>query len=86
MVSGRDFVSMRIKREIDGVVYTSGKSVDGPGIPEPNGRVRALINIGGGRFRRHPQKKDVTLVELMHAIDFKGMVPKSVIQSVSEIT
>ncbi|CAD5209173.1 unnamed protein product [Bursaphelenchus xylophilus] len=82
MVSGRDFVSMRIKREVDGVIYTSGCSVDAPGIPKPGDRVRAIIKLGGGKFRSHPQDKDKSIVEIMHCIDFKGMVPKSVIHQV----
>ncbi|CAD5206411.1 unnamed protein product [Bursaphelenchus okinawaensis] len=82
MVSGRDFVSMRIKREVDGVVYTSGKSVDAPGVPKPGDRVRAHINLGGGKFRKHPEDDEKTIVEIMHCIDFRGMVPKSVIYSV----
>lgn len=42
--------------------------------------------MGGGRFRPHPTKDDVTLIDFALSIDFKGFIPGRVVEAVSVYT
>jgi hypothetical protein len=87
MVSGREYISCRVRRVVDGVVYTSGHSVDNiPNMPETNGKIRAMLHVGGGRFEAHPTKPNTTIFDMIMCVDFKGMIPKSLISSVGSLS
>ncbi|KAH7694985.1 Protein STRL-1 b [Aphelenchoides avenae] len=82
VVSGRDYVASRLHRKVDGTHYIVAHSVKLPEVPETKERVRATINMGGGRFRPHPTKDDVTLIDFALSIDFKGFIPGRVVEAV----
>ncbi|KAH7703639.1 Protein STRL-1 b [Aphelenchoides avenae] len=82
MVSGRDYVSVRVKREVDGVFYTSGYSIeDLPEMPPLDGRTRGFLHVNGGRFRQDPSDPCSTLVDSILCLDVRGMIPKSLVNS-----
>lgn len=86
MVSGRDYVSVRAKREIDGVFFTSGYSIeDLPEMPPLDGRTRGVLHVNGGRFRQDPTDPRSTLVDNILCLDVRGMIPKSLVNSVSTL-
>lgn len=84
MVSARDYVSIRLRRMVNGVAYTSAYSIDEKLAPESypsDGRVRGFIHLSSGRFQHHPTKPDHTLLDVILCLDFKGFLPKSLINS-----
>ncbi|PAV68857.1 hypothetical protein WR25_22308 [Diploscapter pachys] len=82
VVSGREFVSGRIYRKThDGYILAS-RSYEIPGIPKMKGKVRANLILAGARFRRHPEKADVTLTDVVMMVDLKGMLPKFLVNQV----
>ncbi|KAI6182169.1 START domain-containing protein [Aphelenchoides bicaudatus] len=83
MVSARDYVSIRVRRITqDGVVYTSGFSIDDlPDMPPEEGRVRGVLHVSGGRFQQNPSDLKSTVIELIICIDARGNIPKALINS-----
>lgn len=83
MVKSRDYVCTRIWKKIDDSYYLIARSIDFSVLPETKDRVRALIHMGAGRYRPHPDDPSMTQADLMLSIDFGGYIPKSVINAVS---
>ena len=46
---------------------------------------RANLILAGARFRRHPEKADVTLTDVVMMVDLKGMLPKFVVNQVENL-
>uniref|UniRef100_A0AC34RA96 START domain-containing protein n=1 Tax=Panagrolaimus sp. JU765 TaxID=591449 RepID=A0AC34RA96_9BILA len=82
MVKSRDYVVGRIWRQVGNDYYLIARSVDVPELPETKDRVRATIHMGAGRFRIHPNNPNHTQVDLILSIDFGGLIPKSIINTV----
>lgn len=83
MVKSRDYVVGRIWRQVNGDYYLIARSVDVPELPETKDRVRAVIHMGAGRFRVHPENPNHTQVDLILSIEFGGFIPRSIINTVS---
>uniref|UniRef100_A0AC35GEQ8 START domain-containing protein n=1 Tax=Panagrolaimus sp. PS1159 TaxID=55785 RepID=A0AC35GEQ8_9BILA len=82
MVKSRDYVAVRKSEKISDSYYLIARSIDFPDLPETKDRVRAIIHLGAGRYRQHPDNSMATQVDLMLSIDFGGYIPKSVINAV----
>ncbi|VDL75698.1 unnamed protein product [Nippostrongylus brasiliensis] len=82
IVSGRDFVSARIYRKTPTGYILASRSVRLKEWPEQKGKVRAELIMAGARFARHPEKKDVTVTDVVMLADLKGLLPKFVVNQV----
>ncbi|KAI1729908.1 START domain-containing protein [Ditylenchus destructor] len=82
LVSARDYLIGRICREIDDVHYIVAHSIEGSDLPSPNGRVRATIHLGGGRYSAHPTDPNRTKIDFLLSLDYGGLFPSSIINSV----
>ncbi|EYC10328.1 hypothetical protein Y032_0056g2680 [Ancylostoma ceylanicum] len=82
IVSGRDFVSARMYRKTSNGYILASRSVKVKECPEQKGKVRAELILAGAQFRPHPEKKDVTLVDVVMLADLKGFLPRFVVNQV----
>ncbi|KAI6208326.1 Histone acetyltransferase type B catalytic subunit [Aphelenchoides besseyi] len=82
-VSSRDYLTIRLRRCVDGVIYTCGKSIELPEFSATENRVRANLKVGGGQICAHPEKTNVTVVDMLICVDMRGNIPKMLINQVS---
>uniref|UniRef100_A0A914CUS7 START domain-containing protein n=1 Tax=Acrobeloides nanus TaxID=290746 RepID=A0A914CUS7_9BILA len=78
----RDFVVSRLKREINGKRYCIARSIEIPELPETKERVRGIVHLGAGRFVPHSTKENTTCIDLILCMDLKGMLPKTIVNTV----
>ncbi|KHJ92075.1 START domain protein [Oesophagostomum dentatum] len=76
IVSGRDFVSARMYRKTSNGYIMASRSVSIKEYPEVKGKVRAELMLAGAQFMPHPEKEDVTKVNVVMLADLKGLLPK----------
>jgi len=79
IIKGRDFVAARMKRKIGNKFLLACRSFDCETIPETKEKVRAHLHLGAGRFAPHPSDPNRTCFDYIMSIDFKGMIPKSIV-------
>ena len=79
IIKSRDFVTARIWRKIEDQIYIGARSVEVDEIKETKDRVRGKLYIGCGRLT--PVDGNKTKVEYILSIDFKGLIPKTIINS-----
>ncbi|CAB3410899.1 unnamed protein product [Caenorhabditis bovis] len=82
IVSGREFVSARLWRQVGDHFILASRSVDVPFISKHKGKVRAYLHIAGARFRRHPENPNETITDVVMLADLKGMLPKFLVNQV----
>jgi len=71
-VSNRDFVSVSVRKQVDGVYYIASQSCNFP-YAEKNGVVRAHLYVGGYIIRKI--NENTTSVTYISDTDIKGSVP-----------
>lgn len=84
-VKSRDYVVARIWRKVGDEIYAGGKSIELDEIPESKDRVRGKLHLGCGRFTPDKSDPNKTHVEYILSIDLKGLIPKSIVNSVRVI-
>ncbi|CAI4228227.1 unnamed protein product [Auanema sp. JU1783] len=82
IVSGRDFVSARVYRQISDGFLMASRSVVLPQYPEVDGKVRAELVLAGARFRHHPEDPTKTICDVIMQADLKGFLPKFLVNQV----
>uniref|UniRef100_A0AC34Q4T1 START domain-containing protein n=1 Tax=Panagrolaimus sp. JU765 TaxID=591449 RepID=A0AC34Q4T1_9BILA len=80
IVKSRDYVTGRIWRKIDNQYYVAVRSVDVDDLKETKEHVRGKLHLGCGRMT--PINGHLTQVEYLLCIDFKGLIPKTVVNAV----
>jgi len=79
LVSSRDFVDVRVWRQIQNAIYMSARSIQFDQVPAQKGRVRAENKVG--MFRVSPVEGSGPCdVVWMICMDLKGLLPKSVVE------
>ena len=80
IVKSRDFVTARIWRKAGDQIYIGARSVEVDEVKETKDRVRGKLYLGCGRLT--PTEGDKTSIEYILSIDFKGFIPKSILNAV----
>lgn len=84
LVSGRDYVSVRLRRRVPTGVYTLAHGVDHlVHVESASEHVRGKLHMSAGFFRAHPTLPNTTIVDTLLCIDLMGNIPASVLNSVS---
>lgn len=82
LVKGRDFVTSRIYRRIDGDIIEAARSYDTDEVERYKKKIRGKLILGGGRFRVHPKDANKTLLDYLICLDFNGPdLTKPVVES-----
>ncbi|KAE9547812.1 hypothetical protein FO519_008978 [Halicephalobus sp. NKZ332] len=80
IVKSRDFVTARLWRKIGNQIYIGARSVEADEVKETKDRVRGKLHLGCGRLT--PLDGNKTKVEYLLSIDFKGLIPKGIVNTV----
>uniref|UniRef100_A0AC34R145 START domain-containing protein n=1 Tax=Panagrolaimus sp. JU765 TaxID=591449 RepID=A0AC34R145_9BILA len=80
IVKSRDYVTGRIWRKIEDQYYIGARSVDVDDLKETKEHVRGKLHLGCGRLS--PIGETRTQIEYLLCIDFKGLIPKTVVNAV----
>uniref|UniRef100_A0A0R3RZT6 START domain-containing protein n=1 Tax=Elaeophora elaphi TaxID=1147741 RepID=A0A0R3RZT6_9BILA len=83
LVKGRDFVTTRIYRHIDGDIIEAARSYDTDEVKQHKKKTRGTLLLGSGRFRIHPKDPQKTIVDYIICLNFNGPdLTKPVVESV----
>uniref|UniRef100_A0A915PRD0 START domain-containing protein n=1 Tax=Setaria digitata TaxID=48799 RepID=A0A915PRD0_9BILA len=81
LVKGRDFVTTRIYRRIDGDIIEAARSYDTEEVTRYKKKARGKLLLGGGRFRVHPEDPQKTIVDYIICLDMSAPdITKSVVE------
>uniref|UniRef100_A0A914XJ31 START domain-containing protein n=1 Tax=Plectus sambesii TaxID=2011161 RepID=A0A914XJ31_9BILA len=83
IIKGRDFVGSRIWRKIGDSYLLIGTGVVHSLMPERKGKVRGFLHLGAGKFSPVPGDPSKTSLEYLMSMEFKGIIPKAIINTVT---
>ncbi|VBB26617.1 unnamed protein product [Acanthocheilonema viteae] len=72
LMKGRDFVTTRIYRYINGDIIEAARSYDTDEVKRYKTKTRGNLLLGSGRFRIHPEDPQKTIVDYIICLDFNG--------------
>jgi len=82
IVKGRDFVGSRIWRKIGDSYLLAGRDAECALMPVQKGKVRGVLHMGAGKFTPKAGDPSKTSLEYLMSMEFKGMIPKAIINTV----
>jgi len=79
LVSSRDFVNVNSWRKIGDIIYQTGRGVEYDAMPPQKGRIRGENYIAWMKLEDNKEHKGRTNLTVVTAADFKGMLPRSLV-------